>query len=162
MRVKPFEFATSITVRLGWKDVHHSSPEALVDTTFDYASICDEDEIRKAKEILLRTGHVDTKDMEEGGDPMQIKQYVQRPNAVYSKYCALQDNGWGAAIIFEDSITVEKAVMLVRKMLWSLTDAEAMGLERELSEASDDDSGFFVDNDDEADDDEADDDEADG
>jgi hypothetical protein len=138
-------FITRMEVCRGWKDRRRTDAEDLADMALEEKFIHDERGKRKAKEILLRTGHVDTKDMKEGSDVMQFKHYVQRPYAVYSKYCEREDGrGWGAAIIIEDSISVERALMLVEKMLWSLTDAEAMGLER--------DSGFNLREEEEGDD----------
>jgi hypothetical protein len=123
-------------VKCGWKKTY-SCRKALVDeaTSILYESGYDEEKKKTVQGILLSTGQFDSKDW-EGGDPMQSKEYIQRPYAGYTKYkyCACQINGKiasrsegkGAAIIFEESISLEQAMVLVKMTVSMVIDAEAM------------------------------------
>jgi hypothetical protein len=139
------EINTNIQVRLGWKDADHYSREALLNKTLYLAEGGDNIKAsfqvkfdkslkQKAKDTLRRIGHFDTEDLDDDGtnDGLEgSKQYIQRPYAGYTKYPLTyrdqEPHGWGGAIIYEESISLKKAMKLVQMMLWSLRETESLG-----------------------------------
>jgi hypothetical protein len=133
METKPIEYNTCMKVKLGWQV--DTTPEAMAKSIVGELCYYETEETKQdAIRLLVTTGQFDTKDL-EGGDPMQSKEYIQRPYAGYTKYkytapksdgkVASRSEGDGAAILYEESIRVEKALALVNKMLWAMTEAEA-------------------------------------
>jgi hypothetical protein len=135
------EVVTGIKVMLGWKNSQEFSRETLLNRTLELAeggdhvkalqNKFDKDLKQKAKENLRTIGHFDTKDMDDGETNGRSKEYIQRPYVGYTKYpLTYQDqepDGWGGAFTYEESISLEKAMMLVKMMLWSLRETESLG-----------------------------------
>jgi hypothetical protein len=130
MRLKPFEFSTCMKVSLGWQEDKLSSRNALIEEALDCCIYNnDEEEKDRVREPLLNTGQFDTKDLDETQMSREGSDcYIQRLYAGYTRFASNQDGGLGVAVIFEDSITLAKALMLVEKMLCAMTDAEAMDI----------------------------------
>jgi hypothetical protein len=143
-------FQTSMEVSLGWRGVDHSSREAMADQVIarmerepdfhqhdgdenhedeDHEGAGTGEWKNKAKEALIATGEFYTLDIDGSNNSdgsKTHKTYIQRPYAGYTKDISTRRSHRGAAIILEDSISLDKALKLVNMMTCSLTDAEAL------------------------------------